>query len=194
MLLDLEQLQKEKDLFKAARHEVKASRYINENVAEEMGFQLGDFKMGDNVHFSTDGRWSLHDLIVYILKQTGPAELYFCTYAIKEYQARLFSNMKETGLLSDIFALVDYRIGVHDAGAEQLLKANCKKLGYMRTHAKLVVLKNANWGVVIAGSANLTTNTRGDIGVITFDMDITNYRINWILKNIENGTDSKGIK
>lgn len=194
MLIDFGQLKKEKDLLKAAHHEIKAARYLNENVAEEMGVQIGDLKMGFDIHFSTDGRWSLHDLIAYILKQTGPAELHFCTYAIKEYQARLFSGMKEIGLLTGINALVDYRIGVLDPGAEQLLKASCKSIGYMRTHAKLVVLKNEMWGIVIAGSANLTTNTRGDVGVITCSMAIADFRIDWITKNIQRGTDAKNVK
>lgn len=188
MLIDFNQLDRERELFKAAKHEIKAARYINENVAEEISFQIGDLQMGTDIHFSTDSRWSLHELIVYCLKHTGPAHLYFCTYAIKEYQARLFANMQRDGLIQDITTLVSYRIGTFDPGAEQLLKGISKSMGYMRTHAKLVVLQNEFWSVAITGSANLTTNTQADVGVITCDKKIANHRIDWIIKNIQNET------
>jgi len=189
MLIDFKEISKQKESFKAASHQAKAARYINENVSDEMSFQIGELKMGEDIHFATDRRWSLHDLIVFCLKQTGPADLHFCTYAIKEYQARLFSNMQRDGLIKSIYALVDYRIGVHDPGAEQILKTICTKIGYMRTHAKLVVLRNEKWGITIAGSANLTSNTTADVGVITCDLKISDYRIQWIQKNITNETD-----
>jgi hypothetical protein len=191
MLIDFNSIDKQRELFKAANHEIKAARYINENVAEEMGFQLGDLRMGEDLHFATDSRWSLHDLIVYCLKQSGPADLYFCTYAIKEFQARLFANMQRDGLIRDIVALLDYRVGTFDPGADQLIKATAKQLGYMRTHAKLIVLQNEVWGITIAGSANLTSNTRADIGVITCDRKISEHRIQWILKNITDAADQR---
>lgn len=188
MLINFKEIEKQTELYKAASHETKVFRYINEHIAEEMGYQIGELQMGTDIHFATDKRWSLHDLIVYCLKQTGPADLYFCTYAIKEYQARLFTNMKQDGLIKKLTALVDYRISVHDPGADQLLKSVCDSIGYMRTHAKLVVIRNQSWGIAIAGSANLTSNTTSDIGVITCNEVIADYRINWITKNINNET------
>ena len=191
MLINFEHIDKERELFKAAKHEIKAARYINEDVAQEMSVQIGDLKMGTDIHFSTDSRWSLHDLIVYCIKQSGPVNLYFCTYAIKEYQARLFANLQRDELVKEIVTLVSYRIGTFDPGAEQILKSVSKSMGYMRTHAKLIVLQNEQWSITITGSANLTTNTQADVGVITCDTAIAQYRIDWINKNINNDLNSR---
>lgn len=187
MLIDFKKLDQEKEMYKAAHHEVKAARYLNENVEMEMGVQLGSLRMGEDIHFASESRWNLHDLIVYCLKQTGPADLYFCTYAIKEYQARLFAGMKNDGLIKSLNALVDYRFSVHDADAEQIIKSSADRFGTTRTHAKLTVLRNESWGVVITGSANLTANTKADVGVVTCDFKVADYRIDWITKKINHG-------
>jgi hypothetical protein len=79
---------------------------------------------------------------------------------------------------------------VHDAQAMQLLKGFAE-MSMMRTHAKLTVLRNEHWGVAIAGSANLTQNTRADVGVITCDIGVADYRIDWIKNNIKHATGPK---
>jgi|GEM_PF-5583636 len=190
MLIDIDDLEKEKELYKFKSHTDKCHKYINENVRMEIASQMGDLTAGASIHFATDTRWHLHDVIVWVLSQTGPADLYFCTYAIKEFQARLFSNMHRDGLILNTTALIDYRVDLHDPQAVQLL-GGFAEIGKMRTHAKLTVVKNKAWGVSIVGSANLTQNTRADVGVITCDQGVADYRIEWIKKNMNHDTQRK---
>ena len=187
MLIDINELDKEKQLYKFKSHADKCHRYVNEDVRLEIDTQMGKLIMGESIHFATTARWHLHDIIVWILSQTGPADLYFCTYAIKEFQARLIGNMQRDGLITSTTGLIDYRANVHDANVVQLLEGFAE-IGKMRTHAKLTVIRNEHWGVTIAGSANLTQNPRADIGVITCDVGVADYRIQWIKQNIQNGT------
>ena len=190
MLFTIDEIEKEGTLYKAKSHEDKCHKYINEDVRLEIDLQMGTMRMGESIHFATTARWHLHDVIVWALRQTGPADLYFCTYAIKEYQARLINGMQRDGLIRSTTALIDYRASVHDANVVQLLE-QFAEVGKMRTHAKLTVLRNETWGVTIAGSAHLTQNTRADIGVITCDMGVADYRIDWIKNNITNGNRPK---
>ena len=186
-LFSCAEIDREKELYKFKAHEEKCARYINEDTRIEIRVQIGEMKMNQSVHFATDTRWHLHDLVVACIHHIGPCEMYFATFAIKEYQARLITGMKRDGLLTKITALLDYRNGTRDADAFQLLKQNADEIGFILTHAKLTVLQNEKWSVVIAGSANFTSNTSADIGVITFSKEIADYRIQWIKKNIENG-------
>jgi hypothetical protein len=184
MLLSLDNLQREKEAYKALSHEDRCSRYINEDVRLEMAVQLGDLRDGESIHYMTEGRWNLHDLLVYCIRQTGPADVYICMYAIKEYQAGLIGTMKKQQSIRQVHALLDYRSGVQHADALQILKVNTDSLGMIRTHAKLIVIRNEKWGVVLTGSANLTANTRCDAGVITCDKTIADYRIEYIKRKI----------
>lgn len=194
MLIQFDDIEKEREQIKAAKHVVRAARFINENVAEEIGYTIGDIVQGEDIHFATGARWSLHDLIVYLIKQTGPVDLYFCTYAIKQQQANLFARMQELGLLMNIYSLVHYRIVTHDAAVLPILEQISTKMGYMRTHGKVTVLKNDTWAISIVGSANLTANTQADVGVITNNAAITDTWIEWITKNINNDLDTRTIE
>lgn len=192
MLIDYSKLQNEIELAKAAKHEIKCARFINELVDEELSFQLGVIKMGEVIHIANDSRWSLHELIVHCVKQTGPVTLHFCTYAIKEFQSRIISNMLCDGVLTEVHALVDYRFAKHDPQAEQLL-ASCSTTHRWvnRLHGKVAVLRNDDWAIAIVGSANLTTNTSRDTIVITCDKAISDYWINWITNHINNEIKSE---
>ena len=193
MLFTSEDLDKDEELYQALPHELKAMRFINEDTRLEMAMQLGVLKMGEDLHFATDSRWHLHDLLVYVVHQIGPCDLYFCTYSIKETAARLIAKMQEDGLLRSVHSLLHYRIEQHGETSLDVLRGSSSAIGFMRTHAKLVVLRNEAWGVTITGSANFTANTQADCGVLTCDLAVADYRINWIKKNIDEGLDTGTI-
>ncbi len=188
MLIDIDKLNTKAGTDKAATKRNGALRFITEAVNNDLDQQLGALSMGETIHFSTGAKWSLHDLLAKCLAHTGPADVHLCFYAIKEYQARILTKMKSEGLINDIHALLFYRAGVNDPGAVQLLTNVATSFGLMRTHAKLLVIRNESWAITIIGSANLTTNTQADVGVITCDVTIADYWINWIHKNITDGT------
>lgn len=185
MLFTLNELNKKEQLEQLLSHEEKSAKYISEEIEKDFRVCIGELKDETSYHFDTATTWNLHDLVVYIIQQIGPCDFYFSTYAIKEYQARLFSNMKSEGLITNLHALLDYRTEVHDAEAIQLLEQNANSIGFMRTHSKLSVLINDKIAIVIAGSANMTTNTTADTGVITCHRKIADNRKNWIIKNIQ---------
>lgn len=190
MLFNLNDLKKKEQQEQMLSHNEKCAKYISEEIETDFRVCIGELKDETSYHFDTATTWSLHDLIIYIIQQIGPCDFYFSTYAIKEYQARLFSNMKSEGLIKNMHALLDYRTEVHDAPAVQLMEENTTSIGFMRTHSKLSVLINEKIAVVITGSANLTNNTTADTGVITCVREIAEARKNWIIKNI-NENESK---
>lgn len=189
MLIDLEELDKKARLDRAARHQDKLLKFISPVIADELQQQIAELQMGESIHFETGARWSLNDLIVHCLNFTGPVDVYMAFYAVKEYQVRLLLNMQTAGLIKDIHTLLFYRAGTHDPGAVQLLANISKTYGTMRTHAKLVCLRNEHWAVNIVTSANLTKNTQADVGVITCNVPTTDSWINWIKKNIADGIE-----
>lgn len=187
MLFDLSALNDEDNEEKAYSHEDKCAKYISEQINSDLSHQFGDIEEGISYHFDTASKWSLHDIVVYCISQAGPSKVYFATYAIKEYQARLLTTLLSKGAITELHALLDYRNEVLAPDAYQLLQENCKTMGVIRTHAKLVVIIGEKKSIIIAGSANFTTNTRADIGVVTCNKGVAEYRRDWVLKNIQDG-------
>ena len=49
---------------------------------------FGQVAQQQSVHYVSLGDWSTHDLLFFLLGQTGPARVYFTTWAISEYAIR----------------------------------------------------------------------------------------------------------
>ena len=45
---------------------------------------LGDIKAGQDKHFYSNGAFNLVQLVLYLLKQTGPAHVFISSYSIAE--------------------------------------------------------------------------------------------------------------
>lgn len=186
MLVNYNQIEQEREKFKSATHANRAKHFINEVVDTEIGYQLGEIKPNTVIHVGNENRWSLHDLVVHCIKSIGPCRLYFCTYAIKEYQARLLTNMLSEGLITEMHALVDYRFAQMDAKAEQLLSKACTTYRWeQRLHGKVTVLNSESISVSIIGSANFTTNTSRDTIVIDTSKEAAEFWTNWITQKIK---------
>lgn len=184
MLFRVEDIKLVEHRYDVLPHKVKCMRFINERVNDDLHTAFGTLTDNTSYHFATNARWSLHDLIVYYLSLAGPAELHFITWSVKEYQAKLFTSMKERGLITAIHALLDYRNSVQNSEALYMLEKNSTSLGFQRTHAKVTVISNDKWSISIVGSLNLTENTKNDAGVITVSREMGEFWINYIKNSI----------
>lgn len=139
-----------------------------------------------HTHYVSDGDWSTHDLIMQLLQEYKPAELFLTTYAIREFSIRqLIMAMDRKELLS-INLLLDYRAKVRTPEVYQLASMNMNKIYLTAIHAKVTVLRSCKGCVTIVGSSNLTSNPRIEAGVISLDDNVANFHINWIQKVMEN--------
>ena len=117
------------------------------------------------INFWSYGRWSMHDLMIYILKQTGPADVLVTTWSISEAAVREMLLKHKEGLIKSIKFLIDPRIKVRNPKPLQLLAANFP-YKFIACHAKVTTIENENWNISIVSSANMTNNPRFERGVI----------------------------
>ena len=124
---------------------------------------------GQSVHYASLGDWSTHDLLFFLLEQTGPARVYFTTWAISEYAIRQLFQFIEHGLILELKAIFDYRNGVRKPAELQFLQKITTDIKAAKCHAKVTVIENDNWGISVVGSANYTRNPRIEAGVLCCD-------------------------
>jgi hypothetical protein len=147
---------------------------------------LSALKKDKQLHYISDGDWSLHDLIMELLKEYKPAELYLTTYAIRELAIRQLVMAMERKELLSVHMIADYRAKVRTPEVYQLAHMNMNKICLHSIHAKVTVIRSAVGCVTILGSCNLTSNPRIEAGVISQNVDIANFHINWINKIMDN--------
>jgi hypothetical protein len=145
---------------------------------------IGDIKPDTDIHFATGGSWSLNNLVEYILRQIGPAKMYFSTYSITEDTLRNIHALMNEGLITGIHALLDYRIEKRKAASFQFSKNIITEYALTKCHAKVTVLMNDNWKVCIVGSANMTHNSKLEAGVISTQAAAAEFHKQWIMDKI----------
>ncbi|RYE26848.1 MAG: hypothetical protein EOP45_03095 [Sphingobacteriaceae bacterium] len=150
--------------------------------------KIGELLPGRSVWFKTDGAWSNYHLLEYILNLTGPAEVYFTTWAISEVAITKFLALKEAGLITDLYAVIDTGLRNRKPQVYQQAVAAFPKLKIAHCHAKATVVISKTHQITFIGSANYTRNPRKEVGVILWDNEISQANAAWIKEEI-NGTD-----
>ena len=160
----------------------KAKRFINQLGKRFQKAQdvIGKVRMGDNIHFVSAGEWSSHDVMVHLLNQTGPADIYIATWSFTEIAARIILKQIEEKMIRNIYLLLDWRVKVRTPEVLGLLKFNISTIRLTQCHAKVTAIVNDNWGVAVVGSANYTNNPRIEAGVISCDQDLAEFHKKWI--------------
>ena len=141
---------------------------------------------GQSVHYASLGDWSTHDLLFFLLEQTGPARVYFTTWAISEYAIRQLYQFIEHGLILELKGIFDYRNGIRKPAELQFLQKITTDIKAAKCHAKVTVIENDNWGISVVGSANYTRNPRIEAGVLCCDKTVATFHRDWILKELSN--------
>lgn len=137
---------------------------------------LGKLEEG-KVHFTFSQKWSSHELLAYILEQTGPAQVYITSWSITEDPMRKLLALVESGHITELRCLFSDRVEVMNPAAHQLMKYNQVQMHLGKCHAKVIVVRNENIGIVATGSANFTINKRWEAGCVASDKQLADEYI-----------------
>jgi hypothetical protein len=123
--------------------------------------ELPPFWSGDII---TDGHWSLHELIGYLMRHTGSAEVWLTSWGISTEPLQAILDMVRGGLITKLNLILNHRVVQGAPQAYQLLRALHDdarvSISLAKIHAKLVVIHNELHELRIVTSANLTNNPR----------------------------------
>lgn len=164
---------------KAFKSSALASHRLGKSIID-LTNTIAEISQNETVQFSTAGAWSLHQLLEFILLKIGPSKMWMTTWTITEEPMRALLDMINRGLITDLHAVLDYRIEKNKPEAFQLASGLISKIKLTKCHAKVLVLRNQTWNVTIIGSANFSKNPRIEAGVIFTDSATAEFNSNWI--------------
>lgn len=146
-----------------------------------------DLEPGTNIHFVSEVSWSNHELIAHLLTITGPANIWFTTFALSEAAARILLKLKQSNQILEMTALVDFRAQNRHPEAYHLSKSLMTDIRQYPNHSKVTIIENNEWQIVINSSANFTNNMRIESGIICVNTGATNFYKKWINDLIKHG-------
>lgn len=142
--------------------------------ADILSKHLGQIHQNEEINYWSFGRFAQHDLLFYLLKQTGPAHVEVATWSIcMEAMERILRMVADGSILSIRFIL-DPRVKVRNPQPLQIL---IKNFPYVLTacHAKVTLIHNESWNLSVVTSQNMTRNPRMERGIISTSPEIFQF-------------------
>lgn len=188
MLFKLDKTENEATILEkssAIKKDFAKTTFIESIAKKELEGRIGELSEGRLIEFHTDGAWSLHQLLGYCLAQCGVAKVYACTWAISEDPARAIVEMKNSGAISELHFLFDYRIRNMKPAPLQLLMGVCDTFGFVKSHAKIISILGEKLSLSIITSSNFTKNPRFEAGFVHVSKESAEFHKKGLLERIQ---------
>lgn len=180
------QLQRDRTDSQSKVTQLEGSEYDIDIVSDVLSSpnQLGAIVQGKTKHFYSNGAFNLIQLTLYVLKQTGPANVFLSTYSIVEDSITALRRQLDCGNIRNIRFLIDNRVRtISPKPFEHLVKAFPGCYRCTALHAKVVCIDNDDWHISIVGSQNATHNPKLERGIIHTDKEVWEFDIK-IMQNV----------
>ncbi|PRY90580.1 hypothetical protein [Mongoliibacter ruber] len=158
---------------------VKSQMVIGKSL-KQLEQTIGEVEHDMIYQFCTGGQWSMHQMLNYLLIRTGPAKIWLTTWTITELPMRALLGMIKEGLITELNAVLDYRIEKRKPEAFQLASNLITRIKLTKCHAKVLVIQNDNWNIAVVTTSNFSKNPRIEAGVIFTDLASAEFHKNWI--------------
>lgn len=171
MLFDLNNIKQNDSLVPAKVIVSRTAASVFKGKSNEiLSKHLGVIEQGKFYQFYSFGRFSMHDIIVYLIKQIGPAHILCGTWSISQNSIEQLVRLKNRGNILSMQFVLDPRVKVTKAKPLQMLIAN---FPFVLTawHAKVTTLENDKWNISVVSSQNMTQNPKIERGCIFTDKD-----------------------
>lgn len=133
---------------------------------EKIKNEIGSIEQNQWKAYFTDGSWSLHRLLEYVLFYTGPAEIHLSAFSLSEEAVRSFVTLKEAGQITKLHCLLNDQLTRFKTDLVYFILNIADTIKLAPCHAKVIIIENADWNIMIIGSANFNRNIRYESGVI----------------------------
>lgn len=151
--------------------------------------ELGTIQPGRDKHFYSRGAFNLVQLVLYLLAQTGPADVFISSYSIAEDSLATLKRQVEKGSIRSIRFLIDNRVRtISPKPFDYLAGAFPGQYSCCALHAKVALLWNEQWQLSVVGSQNATHNPKLERGIIHTDPDVFQFDLQQLTHEFDCGT------
>lgn len=148
---------------------------------------IGEIRQDKIKPFFSEGLWSMHDLLLYLLHITGKAEIWLSTFSISEAAIRALFTAGENGLIDRIHCLFDHTIPKNKLSLLFFAHNVVTDIAISANHSKIILLENDTWKVTVVSSANMTPNPRKEAGVLFTVPDVFDLYKAHLVRSISEG-------
>jgi hypothetical protein len=148
---------------------------------------IGQLQNGLTTHFYSWGNFNLVRLMMYILKQTGPAHAFMTSYSFSQKSIEQLNLKLSQKQLLSFRVIIDNRVKTMSPIPFQMLM-NSFDYRCTSIHAKIALIWNEDWKITILTSQNATDNPKMERGTIFTDESIFDFDLKTLKNEFLSGT------
>jgi hypothetical protein len=152
----------------------------------ELQEKIGNPEESKVVNYVTDGAWSMHHLLTYLVDMCGPSKVYISTWRLSEEPLRVMAGLKSVGGIKELNLILSDRTESNNPQEKQLAESIADRIVYVKNHSKVTVIRGEKCTATIISTANYSTNRRIESGVIFYDWKISAFNKGW-MENVLTG-------
>lgn len=171
-----------RDMNSCASEELMAQRLMTPQL-------LGVITDGRDKHFYSDGAFNLVGLVLYMLRQAGPAHVFISSYSVAERSLATLKRKLDQGEILSVRFLIDNRVRtISPKPFDYLTTAFPGCYRCCALHAKVALVWNDSHHWTLVGSQNATNNPKLERGIIHTRREIFDFDFNHLNHEFERGT------
>ena len=137
----------------------KSVRVAKQSSAKDA---IGIIEKNRDIFLLTFGQFSVLDVLLVVLRQTGPADVVISSWTAADSHLERIKQLLDGGEITNFKIILDrsfksrqpkYDYHMHNAFGSECIR-------YLRSHTKFILLRNEEFDIVIHTSANLNDNAR----------------------------------
>lgn len=148
---------------------------------------IGQLQNGLTTHFYSWGNLNLVRLMMYILKQTGPAHAFMTSYSFSQKSIEQLNLKLSQKQLLSFRVIIDNRVKTMSPIPFQMLM-NSFDYRCTSIHAKIALIWNEDWKITILTSQNATDNPKMERGTIFTDASVFDFDLKTLNNEFLRGT------
>ena len=154
-----------------SRKPQSSKRSIDHCLSDNAHVAIGKLSPGCEIFCLTKGQFSLINMIVALLDQTGPAHVDVATWTAAKREIDSAHSLLKTGRILKLRFLVDFSFPRRQPKYCAQLRARFgdDSIRVTKTHAKFILVRNDTWNLVVRTSMNLNKNARLEVLEISDD-------------------------
>lgn len=140
---------------------------------------IGKIKKDESIYAFTGGQFGISSILQTILDVTDVASVKIITWSVGDVDLHCLYDFLKEKRISDIKFLIDYSFPTRlPRYFEKMIKLFPKVVKGTNSHAKLMIINNKNWNIVVRTSMNLNKNTRFENFEIIEGKQFTDFHLN----------------
>lgn len=152
----------------------KKRRNVISTRKDNAGQTIGDIGKNESIYGFTAGQFCAINIIEHILDNTGPADVKIVTWTAAVGDLQAANDFLNDGRIRDIKFVVDRSfVARQPEYCDAMLSLFPGSIRSTRIHAKMMLITNDEWNIVIHTSMNLNHNRRFENFEIHEDADLS---------------------